>query len=191
MSQTIDTQASTPPSGAQDSRTATRNEEHLRMLAFAHYTLGGMTIGMSAIPLAHVGIGLTMMFSPIYAGRGFDGPFGAGAIMTGVAVASIGLICSAGILTVVAGRNIARRRWWRFNLMVAGFLLVTPPFMTILGILSIVILKRPAVQALFNQPAGMSSEDGADALRAEAPGDAVADNIQTAAAEDPPATTDV
>ena len=65
---------------------------------------------------------------------------GAGAMLLGWAV---------GILTLISGRAIARRRWRFFSLVMAGVNCASFPFGTLLGIFTFIVLLRASVRSLY------------------------------------------
>ena len=64
---------------------------------------------------------------------------------------ALGIVVGVGIaaLTYAAGRRIAERRAYSFCVVVAAINCIYFPFGTILGTLTIIVLKRPQVQEAF------------------------------------------
>ena len=132
--------------------------EHLRLLSIFHYILGGIMACFACIPLIHVAMGLFLMFAPAImeshshnpaanAPPAFLGLFfvilGGLFVLTGWTIAA---------LTIFAGRNLARRRSHTFCFVVACILCLWIPFGTVLGVFTIIVLNRPTVKPLFDNP---------------------------------------
>jgi hypothetical protein len=60
---------------------------------------------------------------------------------------------AAAALIARAGLSIAQRRHHTYCLAIAGILCLVVPFGTVLGVLSLVVLVKPSVRALFESPA--------------------------------------
>jgi hypothetical protein len=124
----------------------------LRVLAIFHYVLAGVSAVFSSGFLVHFLIGLVMVsgerfFGP--AGRGGT-PLLVGAVFMVMGGAALLLGWSFAVCLVVAGRSLARRRRYVFCLVIAGLTcLMCNPLGTVLGVLTIVVLNRPSVRALF------------------------------------------
>ena len=58
------------------------------------------------------------------------------------------------ICVIVAGRFLARRVHYTFCLVVAAIACLFMPFGTVLGVLTIIVLMRPSVKALFVERTG-------------------------------------
>ena len=133
--------------------------EHLRLLSIFHYIAGGIMAFFASIPLIHVAIGIFLLLSP----RWFpvhtpnhveDFPpafFGLFFILFGGLVVLFGWTLA--VLTIVAGRNLARRTRPTFCFVVACLLCVWIPFGTVLGVFTLIVLNRDSVKALFATPA--------------------------------------
>ena len=135
------------------------DEEHLRILSVAHYVVGPLA-ALWAFPTAFVfGVGavvfgsglLSLAFTPAdphwAAGGGLLAVIGVGILAVGIALP---------VCVVLAGWFLARHRHHGFCLGVAVVLCVFVPVGTALGVLTLVVLLRPSVKALFEaaEPAG-------------------------------------
>jgi len=74
-----------------------------------------------------------------------------GGVMIGIAAIMILLAWTTAILMVIAGRSLQKRKRHLFCLVVAGLSCLFVPLGTVLGILTIVVLQRPAITDAFNQ----------------------------------------
>ena len=127
--------------------------EHLRLLSLFHYILAGVTALAGLLPVFHLLIGLGFLRAP----DSFQDAFGPPPILFGVMSTVIPLFIivmmeSMALLIAFAGRRLAQHRSHTFCLVVAGLMLtMNPPLGTALGVLSLVVLLRPAVKQLFEE----------------------------------------
>lgn len=135
--------------------------EHLRLLSIFHYVVAGLTALFACIPLVHLTIGLVMLFAPgaFEHGRGGGANDPAvlrlvGTIFTCVATALILAGWSLAVCVFQAGRFLRARRHYMFCLVIAALLCMITPFGTVLGVFTIIVLVRPSVRLLFEQPSG-------------------------------------
>jgi hypothetical protein len=54
----------------------------------------------------------------------------------------------------LAGRFLRSRRHYMFCLVIAAIMCMMMPFGTVLGVFTIIVLMRPSVKSLFEQPPG-------------------------------------
>jgi hypothetical protein len=129
--------------------------EHLRLLTIGHYIDAGITALFACFPLIHFSLGLMLLLNPP------TGPE-AGAFPSqifGMMFALIGGALVLGGWTVAslifaAGRAIKARKRHTFCVVVAAINCAFFPLGTVLGVLSILVLSRPTVKAMFKpQPA--------------------------------------
>lgn len=127
------------------------DQEHLRLLSIFHYIVGSLTVLFSCFPLIHLGLGIAMLTDP-----GFFGAEAAEqppAFVGWLFVLIGGLIFLCGqalaICMIVSGRFLARRRRYLFVFITACVECIVMPFGTILGVLTIIVLSRESVKALF------------------------------------------
>ena len=128
--------------------------EHLRLLAFFHYVSGGITLAFSLF----FAMGLLMMsamfaFLPPPAHGGpheFDGPPMAVLVFFGL-FALLGV--AYGVLEIVAGRLISRRRRRMFTLLAAIPRLLILPYGMILSLFTLLVLERASVKQLYREAA--------------------------------------
>jgi hypothetical protein len=56
------------------------------------------------------------------------------------------------IAVAMAGSQLKRRAAYNYCLVVAGIECIFMPFGTVLGVLTLIVLMRPSVKALFGEP---------------------------------------
>ena len=125
-----------------------RDMEHLRLLSIAHFVLGGLVALFALFAIAYLLFGSLAMVShnttadnplPILAGGIF--------IFVGIAFLCVGTALAVGL--ILSGRFLAQRRNYWYCMIVAGLCCLFTPFGTVLGIMTILVLNRPSVKALF------------------------------------------
>ena len=128
-----------------------QDEEHLRLLSIFHYVCAGLGALCACFPIFHLILGLVLRFRPESFGPVKDQPpTWLGDFI--VAFASVIILSGwvfAGLLAY-AGRCLARRKHYTFCIVMGGISCMFMPFGTVLGILTIMVLARPSVKALFN-----------------------------------------
>lgn len=90
-----------------------RDQEHLRLLAIFHYVVGGLCIVFSSFFLLHVGMAIAMYLNPVMLPappHGAPPPREVWLLLAAVASGAIALGWSVGILTIISGRMLAKRR---------------------------------------------------------------------------------
>jgi hypothetical protein len=131
-----------------------RDVEHLRLLSIFHYVLGGLYALFACVGLLYIVMGLMIAIAaPSF--HNSNGPppqiFGWLFAFLGGFFVLVGWSIAAAI--VYAGRCLALKKHYTFCLVVAVLSCFLMPFGTVLGIFTIIVLQRPRVQELFNQPA--------------------------------------
>jgi hypothetical protein len=123
---------------------------HLRLLSNFHYVVAGIMVLYSCMPFLLENGGLALM-APPKADR-----FGqvATLVLTSFFMLA-GWAIAAGI--VVAGRFLGRRRHYVFCMVMAAIMCMVPPFITVLGVFTIIVLLRPSVKLLFDQPSNVQA----------------------------------
>ncbi|MCX7919080.1 MAG: hypothetical protein N3A72_05620 [bacterium] len=125
----------------------TQDEQHLNILSVFHYIVGGLVILFSCIFLIYVGVGLVFLLGefetrdvPLTFLGWFFLFFGLSLILAGWTLA---------ILMFINARKLKQRKSWMFCMVIAGIECIFTPFGTILGVLTIIVLMRDSVKALF------------------------------------------
>lgn len=126
-----------------------RDVDQLKLLAIFHYVVGGLTIAFSSLFIIHVVMAATMYLHPEAL------PFPKGAqpqpprevwLMLGAIAGCFVLFgWMLGILTIISGRLIAKRKYRTFSLITAAVLCVMFPFGTVLGVCTLIVLSRNSV----------------------------------------------
>ena len=122
--------------------------DDLQLLAMFHYAIGAMAAMVSVVPALHlfVATSLTPAGAPVdallvrlWGERG--AAFAAGFLFV--------LASALGGLLIASGVNLVRRRNYRFCLFAALVGCLFIPFGTLLGVVTVSLLQRPAARALF------------------------------------------
>jgi len=125
---------------------SSRDEDQLRLLSVFHYVLGALQVVVAVFPAVDLILGMG-----IVAGRAGEGvqtsSYGWTLIGTSVLAMVLGLGLAA--LTFAAGRRLRTHRAHSFCLVVAAINCFFFPLGTILGVLTLIVLKRPTVKAAF------------------------------------------
>ena len=130
-----------------------RDQEHLRLLVWAHYIWAG-TIGFfSLFTLIYIGLGVMMVSGAFpQSGTPKDDPRVMGLFFAGIGSLFLILGMTFASLTYFAGRSIRDRRRRIFCLILAGLNCLQAPFGTVMGVCTIIVLNRPEVKPLFESP---------------------------------------
>lgn len=125
---------------------------HLDMLGIADYVVGGVALVAGLCPFLHVGMGMTMVFSPQSLGPNHPPEImGWMFVVTGLVV--IAAFWTLGVLLLLKGRFMRGRRRYLYCLVVSGAACAFTPLGTVLGVISIIVLTRPEAKRLFDTPA--------------------------------------
>lgn len=130
---------------------ASKDEEHLRLLAVFHYVVAGLGALFACFPLIHVGLGIMMIVNPEWMSDGTEAP----PAVVGYFFAGLGSLFvlagwAAAVCTFLSGRYLARRRKRMFSFVMAALLCMFVPFGTVLGVFTIIVLSRESVQRLYD-----------------------------------------
>ncbi|MFN3408319.1 MAG: hypothetical protein ACK45B_04955 [Limisphaerales bacterium] len=128
------------------------DREQLRLLAIFHYVVGALLGLCSFLPVIHLVLGWLMVFRPHSLGPGEPPPAFMGWFFMGFAVVAILAGLTLTVLTIVAGRRLARFRSRTFCIVIAALLCLFMPIGTALGVFTIIVLMRPSVKQLFDAP---------------------------------------
>lgn len=144
----------------------TKNEDtqHLYLLSIFHYVVGILVGLMSCFPIIHlfVGIGAVTGSLPGYSDMPPTTPDFPLAMMGWffIIISSIFIVfgLTIAVLIIIAGRKLKKHHSYTYCLVIAGVECIFMPFGTVLGILTIVVLLRDSVKALFNANKNPPSE---------------------------------
>ncbi len=128
-----------------------QQEQYLKLLSIFHYVVGGLAALFACFPIFHLVVGISMMSGGFFAPPPEEGfpvmLFGlmftlipAAIILTGWALAGV---------MIATGYFISQRIRHTFCLVVAGIECIFMPFGTVLGVFTIILLTKPAVQEQF------------------------------------------
>jgi hypothetical protein len=124
--------------------------DHLRLLSIFHYVVGGLAALFACFPLFHFFIGLAILVGQTES----RDPMGPAFAIFMMVFAAVFILCgwAFAICLIVAGRRLAAQRSYTFCLVMAAVACIFMPFGTVLGVLTIVVLMRPSVKAVFEPP---------------------------------------
>jgi len=125
-------------------------ENQARMLAIAHYILGGLVMLFSLFPLIYVAMGVMFLVAPPPNTSG-----GPPVELFGLMFAGIGLFASLfilviGVMNIIAGLNLSTRKGQTLILVVSVLNLLHQPLGLALGIMTLIYLLQADVKTLFN-----------------------------------------
>ena len=127
-----------------------QDEEHLKLLSILHYVWGGLTAIGCCIGGLYALIGGGVFVAAV-ANEGHAGPpVAVGGVFFIIGAFIALLAASFSILTILAGRSLARRKHYLFCMIMACGSCLSVPLGTALGIFTIIVLMRPSVKQLFN-----------------------------------------
>jgi hypothetical protein len=129
-----------------------QNEQHLRLLSIFHYVVGGLLGLFACMPIIHMVIGIVFIVSPGSMGDAGGPPpelFGWIFVIIGGLFVLGGW--SVAVCVILAGRFLASRTHHTFCLVVAGVECLFMPFGTVLGILTLIVLSKAEVKAMFGE----------------------------------------
>jgi len=126
----------------------TQDEQHLNLLSIFHYVVGGLAALFSMIPVIHLVIGISILSGAIQS-HDEPGLRVVGSLFVAIAVVIILTGLTIATLIIFAGVNLGNRTRHTFCLVMAGVECLFMPFGTVLGVLTIVVLTKESVRALF------------------------------------------
>ena len=151
---------------------ARQDAEHLHLLSIFYYVFAGLFAVIGLIPIVHIIMGLAIVGGSFGPGASvsispntFPGapPFPGGSmtptnnmpssfgwIFVFMGAFAVLLLEGTALLSLLAGRNIARRQGKTLIQVVAGLLCLNVPIGTALGVFTFIVLGRPSVAALFD-----------------------------------------
>lgn len=148
-----------------------QDAEHLNLLSIFYYVMAGLTAlgGLAFVFQIFMGLmiatstvapGATITVSP----NTFPGapvtppppplgpPTSFGWIFVAIGVAGLLIVEAVAAMTFLAGRNLAKRKKKTLIQVVAALLCLNIPLGTALGVFTFIVLGRPSVAALFEEP---------------------------------------
>jgi hypothetical protein len=128
---------------------------HLTTLSICHYVWGGLIMLFSSIFIIHIVMGAAMVSgkmpfpTPPANSTQPAFPTQIGYVFICMGSGAVGLGWTVGILSIISGRCIARRRRRIFSLVMAGVNCVSFPLGTTLGVFTFIVLLRPSVRGMY------------------------------------------
>jgi hypothetical protein len=128
------------------------HHEQLRLLAWLHYLLGGLTAATFPVWVYIAVVGKPLLY-PEAAPRDF-GPGDEASLMLGAVLLSVGVVMAAlslmhGAVLWYLGRCLVLRKRWLLVVVVSAFNLTYVPLGTIVSLLTIIALTRPGMKQQF------------------------------------------
>lgn len=129
-----------------------RDAEHLRLLSMFYYIRGGICAVFSCFFVIYIVIGLAATAGLAFAHDKNAPPAAFGLIFVFIgSFAVLGGWTWAG-LQIYAGRCLAKRKHRMYCMVIAALSCLFLPYGTILGVFTLMVLQRPSVEQLFDQP---------------------------------------
>ena len=130
------------------------DESQLKTLTILHYVWGGLAMFGSLLFIIHIILGLTMLRNPnaLFPAGGTGAPpppafMGQIFIAMGVVMLTLGE--SVGVLSIIAGLSLAKRRRRPLIFVASALNCFCMPLGTALGIFTLIVLSRPSVREMF------------------------------------------
>ncbi|MGC4013679.1 MAG: hypothetical protein QM755_04060 [Luteolibacter sp.] len=137
-----------------------QDAEHLRLLSIFHYVMSGLSVLGILFGLIYSGMGIvaSRQISKMAASAGPKADpipdFGWFFMIYGGVISTIALLACIGYF--LGGRYLGARRNRTFCYVVAALSCMVLPLGTVLGIFTILVLSRPSVAALFEEPGSIA-----------------------------------
>ncbi len=134
------------------------DEEHLRMLPVFYWVLGATECFLALYGLVYVGLGIFFASIPIDSASSSAGPPPAfiASLFVAIGAGFMVVFGAVGILTILTGFWIRKRRHRTACLVMAGLSCLSVPWGTIVGVFSFIVLLSPSVKTLFDPGSGGS-----------------------------------
>jgi hypothetical protein len=133
-----------------------RDDDHLRLLAVFHFVMGGLALLGPVFLFLHYTV-MNRFLPFLQTVKVRDGATLPGDFLDSFVwfYVFMGVVCVvAGVLNVLSGVFLRRRRHRVFSLVVAGLNCLQIPFGTVLGVFTFVVLLRDSVrESYFSRPA--------------------------------------
>ena len=124
--------------------------EHLKILSILYYVWGGLTACFSCFGMFYVVFGLVAVIAGAQHQGGPPPVVGGMFMLIGVIFVVLG--GTVGGLTIWVGRCLAQRKRYTLCFVMACVSCLSVPLGTALGVFTIIVLQRPEVKAMFEQP---------------------------------------
>ena len=127
-------------------------KNNLDNIAIFHYVWGGLKLFASLFVLIYVVMGIAMLIGGVETGE-TEMQFTGGVLLV-VGIISFLVVIALGILSLLCGRFLQKRKNRIFCLVMAGFACLNAPLGTVLGVFTIIELEKPEIKVLFEQNKG-------------------------------------
>lgn len=129
-----------------------KNLNQLHLLSIAHYAVAVLAAFVASTPVIHLVMGLIMLVLGITSRE--DTTFRVVFVLEGLifmlmAVVMIAIGWTFAVCMAAAGRFLSQKRRYLFCQVMGGLVCTFIPFGTVLGVLTNIVLARPAVRGLF------------------------------------------
>lgn len=127
---------------------SSRDQSQLQALRAFHTVVAVLEASFAVLPVLYLTTGLQIVHDRFTERPELTESFGWGVV--GWSVLTIAASVVLAILTFTAGRRLRQRRSYSFCQTVAAINCIFFPFGTILGVLTLIVLKRPSVREAFD-----------------------------------------
>lgn len=127
---------------------SSRDQSQLQALRAFHTVVAVLEASFAVLPVLYLTTGLQIARDRFTDMPELTESFGWGVVTWSVLTIGASLVLA--ILTFVAGRRLGQRRSHSFCQTVAAINCIFFPFGTILGVLTLIVLKRPSVREAFD-----------------------------------------
>jgi hypothetical protein len=130
------------------------DNDHMKVLSICHYVWGGLGAFFGLFPCIHITLGVLIVSGKMRGGAGGGGAGGPPDELLGWMFIIMGSLFvlffeTSSLLTLLAGRSIAKRRRYVLVMISAGMNCLFMPIGTVLGIFTFIVMLRPSVKAQF------------------------------------------
>lgn len=132
--------------------------EHLRLLKIGYFVNAGLTAFISMFGLMYVSIGgavASAVAKEAGRGRGDVDPKLIGMLFAFVGLVIVVFGFGSAVLNFLAAKGLEQRRRRTLCYVAAVFSCLSIPWGTILGVFTFIVLNRPTVRAMFDNPGAM------------------------------------
>lgn len=128
-----------------------QDEEHLKLLSIFHYVAGCLTGFVACFPIFHLIFGIVILAVGLTEASGDERIPGLIFGLMFILIAGLIILCgwTLAVCLIISGRNLTRRRRYKFCFVIACISCLLMPYGTVLGVFTIIVLMRPAVKELF------------------------------------------
>ncbi len=150
-----------PPVLASDQQSR-RDAEHLKLLSIFHFILAALgLLGIAFIAFHFVLMSAIFMNPEMWKNqKGGPPPEIFFKLIMGGYAFGVVVILTGGVLNLLSGLFIRKRRHRMFSIIIGGLNCLHVPFGTLLGVFTILVLSRESVRKTYEVSGGSSSDTG-------------------------------